>query len=203
MVIWEKIPGYEDYMVSDNGEIKSLKNNKQRILKQYADGSGRYLFVHLMKEGKYKMNLVHRIVANAFIENKENKPQINHKNCNTQDNRVKNLEWVTAKENMLHAKKMGHAVPPPTYKGNFGKNHNKSIGYLISCPDGVIRKFYSGLEFRRKTGLDNTNLSYAAIKKGFPYNFKRGKMKGYTILGTFKSYVGKLNKGDSKYGTHY
>lgn len=194
MAIWKEINGYKDYMVSDCGEIKSLKYKKEHILKPHADGKGRYLFVRLMQCNKSKNCLIHRLVANAFIENKENKPQVNHKNANTQDNRVENLEWVTAKENMLHAKKIGHTTPPPTYTGNFGKNHNRSVGYILSCPDGVIRKFYSGLEFRRKTGLDNTSLSYAVRGKGyFPYAFKHGKMKGYVLLEIFKPYVGKIN----------
>lgn len=192
MIIWKKIPGYADYMVSNLGDVKSFKYRKEHIMTPHLDGQGRYVFVCLCKKGKKKHILVHRLVASAFLDNKEGKSQVNHKNCNTRDNRLENLEWVTPKENVEYARSLGHTTPPPSYKGNFGKHHNKSIGYVLLCPDGVIRKFYSGLEFKRTTGLDNTSLSYAAIKKGFPHNFKHGKMKGYTLLETFKSYVGKL-----------
>ena len=89
-------------MVSNMGRVKSLGNNKTRkekILKNIKGKDG-YLSVGLYKDGKIKMYLVHRLVAQAFIPNSNNKPFIDHINTIRTDNRVENLRWVTSKENM-------------------------------------------------------------------------------------------------------
>ena len=186
MEVWKDIVGYKKYKVSNLGRVFSEKNGG-KILKPRFDSNNKYLQVMLSKDGIAKLELVHRLVAKAFIENKENKPEVNHINCVTYDNRVENLEWVTRCENMKHAYK-NNRVSPPTYKGKFGKEHNKSVGYKLICPDGETRVYFSGLEFLRKTGLDNTGLSWASKKKTLPYKFGRGKIKGYVLLETFPSY---------------
>lgn len=103
--IWKPIEGFPKYKVSNLGRVKSLGfiNNlghfrKGIILKPWDDGKG-YLKVQLHK----KSFRVHRLVAQEFIPNPENKPQVNHKNGIKSDNRVENLEWVTNAENTQHA----------------------------------------------------------------------------------------------------
>ena len=190
MSIWKEISGWPGYYVSDSGEVKSVCRGKERILRQCFDGSKHYLQVTLCKNGVHKRVQVHRLVAEAFVANKD--PQCNdtvdHINCIKTDNRSCNLEWVTHTENMRRARKNGLVPNPPSFKGKFGKEHNKSIGYTIQNPAGVVNTYYSGLEFRRKTGLDNTTLSYAAIHCTLPYTFTRGKVKGYTLISVFRSY---------------
>lgn len=66
--------------------------------------SGRYIHVCLKKNGKRYTKDVHRLVAETFIPNPKNLPQVNHKNFDRRDNRVENLEWVTPEENNLHYK---------------------------------------------------------------------------------------------------
>lgn len=107
---WKDIEGYEGlYQVSNEGRVKSLDRyvdnfwgTKQfvrgRILKETTDKDG-YLMVYLCKDGKPKGRKVHRLVAEAFIPNTENKPQIDHINTVRDDNRVENLRWVSCKEN--------------------------------------------------------------------------------------------------------
>ena len=101
MEIWEDIEGYEGiYQVSSLGRIKRLyKNGKERILKLRSDRDG-YLNVGLCKEGRVKSRGVHRLVAQAFIPNPDNKSQVNHRDENKSNNKVENLEWVTGKENI-------------------------------------------------------------------------------------------------------
>lgn len=93
-----------EYLVSNFGTVYS--NKSHIIMKQHFDKDG-YKRVTLRKNGKPKTFFVARLVAQAFISNPENKPQINHIDGNKRNNRVENLEWVTAKENVNHAWKTG------------------------------------------------------------------------------------------------
>lgn len=99
---WKSIENYEGlYMISDLGRVKSLNyshTGKAKILQMRIDKWG-YLQIGLYKDGKTKAFLVHRLVAIAFIPNPLNKPQVNHIDENKENNNVKNLEWVTNKEN--------------------------------------------------------------------------------------------------------
>lgn len=99
MIEWREIKGFENYLVSNIGEVKNRKTNL--VLRQYANPKG-YLQVWLRNGLIRKKLFAHRIVAIAFIDNPENKQQINHKDGNKKNNTVDNLEWVTGKENILH-----------------------------------------------------------------------------------------------------
>lgn len=97
--IWRDIEGYEGlYQVSNFGRVKSLNKRKGRILKPIKDHFG-YLRVNLYKDFKYKIHKVHRLVAQAFIENPNNYPIINHKDEDKTNNKVENLEWCNHQYN--------------------------------------------------------------------------------------------------------
>lgn len=102
---WKDIKGYEGlYQVSNFGMVKSLNYNgtkEEKLLKNKVESSG-YIRLCLMKNGKRKSVLLHRLVAEAFLENPENKKEVNHKDGNKENNNVDNLEWVTPSENILH-----------------------------------------------------------------------------------------------------
>jgi len=100
------IAEYTDYVIYDTGIIKSLKHNKIILLKYVLDRYG-YPIICLSTNGKSKTFKIHRLVAQTFIPNPDNKPQVNHKDGNKQNNRVDNLEWVTRKENEKHAVENG------------------------------------------------------------------------------------------------
>lgn len=108
---WKDIKGYEGfYQVSNLGRVRSLERDvycqngivrhmEEKILVQCLCGDG-YPLVNLCKNGKKKNMLVHRLVAEAFLQNPENKPMVNHKNENPLNNCVDNLEWCTASYNI-------------------------------------------------------------------------------------------------------
>ena len=185
MEIWKRIDNYPDYMISSFGNVKSFKNNKERILKPQLDSGKQYLLIGLSNKLGIKMFLVHRLVASVFIPNPQNKPQVNHKNCIKTDNKIENLEWVTRSENQKHAYINGLIKIPLPFKGKFGKDHNRSKQYKVKCPNGEIIVFGSGLEFQRKTGFSSSNLVYASTKL-LPYKFSsKYKLKGYELLEVF------------------
>lgn len=114
--IWKDVKGYEGlYQVSNLGRFKSLervlirnrKGNsklpiKEKILKPYYCKKG-YLRIGFRKDKKLITFSTHRIIAQHFIDNPENKPQINHINGIKDDNRIENLEWCTPSENLKHS----------------------------------------------------------------------------------------------------
>ena len=102
---WKEIKGFDgNYSVSSEGIVRSNgllkgKNSKVRILKTEMSKKG-YLRVGLVKDGKQKKYLVHRLVAIAFLDNPNNLPEVNHRNEIKTDNRVENLEWMSRRDNM-------------------------------------------------------------------------------------------------------
>ena len=136
---WKDIVGYESiYKISDQGRVMSVgridkrgHKRKTKFLKPAINGRG-YKYV-MFQDGK--VNVVHRLIGEAFVENPKNKPYINHINGNKVDNRAGNLEWVTHQENIIHAIKNGFRNTP---KGE--DNHN---ALLTNKEAFLIRKEYN------------------------------------------------------------
>lgn len=101
MEIWKQIDYFPNFEVSTLGRVRNIRTGN--ILKAHNAGKG-YMVVHISKDGKLHCPKIHKLVAEAFIDNPENKTQIDHINCDRTDNRVENLRWVTAKENCNNPK---------------------------------------------------------------------------------------------------
>lgn len=93
---WKPIKDFEDYLASDLGNVYSTKSNKQMHLTKTKNG---YMHINLSKGNKKHGFYVHRLVANAFIPNPENLPQVNHKDEDKSNNGISNLEWCTNRYN--------------------------------------------------------------------------------------------------------
>ena len=116
----KKIDYGKDYFVSEDGKVFSKKRGKTKELKPIKKGHGGYVKVRLYDDGKWKNFFVHRLVAEAFIENPNNFPIINHIDENKSNNNVRNLEWCTAKYNVNYGqarRKMSESM-----KAHFEKN---------------------------------------------------------------------------------
>lgn len=156
------IPGYDDsYFVSKEGEIWSEKSH--RILKPVRANNG-YAHIELFSRNGGKIFLIHRIVANVFIPNPENKPQVNHIDEDKMNNAVSNLEWVTAKENMSHGTRLQRQKASTDYKSpsrvsaarENGKARRKSVCQFF---DGKLMKIYPSA----KAAAIENNLNHSHI----------------------------------------
>ena len=164
--IWKDIQGYEGlYQVSNLGRVRSyLKLNGRgldknpHILTPKVDKDGYFEF-NLRKNKTSKYFRCHRLVAQAFIDNAENEPQVNHINGIKTDNRVENLEWVSVIENIHHAFATGLRVKTPL-------NNLKSIKVAQYTLDGKLVKIYPSMrEVERQTGFKHTCICNATKSK--------------------------------------
>jgi len=166
--IWLPIEEFPNYEVSNLGRIKSidryvnhwkggLKFNKGKIRTLYNKDNKSYSYVNLVKDGKTKTFLVHRLVAKTFITNPENKENVNHINGIKTDNRVENLEWCTQKENIKHS--LDNKLQILDFKGE--KNN---MAKLTKSDVIEIRYNYeNNINFNRKEISKQYNITEHAI----------------------------------------
>lgn len=166
--IWKDVVGYEGlYQVSNLGNVRRMRfinntTNKGQIRNMNPWNNGRgYLVVSLMKNGNRKNNYVHRLVAQAFIENPNNCKEINHKDGNKENCCVNNLEWTTRSGNLKHAYRTKLKVGPKSMLGRKGKKHPISKEVKQFSLDGTFIKKYESA----KIASDETGVCYMSIKK--------------------------------------
>lgn len=160
-----KIKNYPDYYATDNGDIYSRNYNHTGRIKKMTpqeDKDG-YLRVIIRKNGKKYFKPIHRLVAETFIPNPENKPQINHKNGIRTDNRIENLEFCSAAENIQHAyKTLGRKGP--------------RVKIVQQIKNGkIIAEFLGTCDAARKLGISRSSISACCIgvnKTGHGFQWK-------------------------------
>ena len=169
-----KVKDFEDYTIDETGNVFSIRKNK--YLKQTINRNG-YCKVTLQKDKYKKTFSVHRLVAQAYLKNYSNTLQVNHINGIKIDNRVENLEMVTAKENMQKAVEIGlfdkckEIQRKNAIKNNLGKYHilaNESAKKRVAKYDknnNSIQVYNSISEASRKNNINITSISYSANGK--------------------------------------
>lgn len=160
MEIWKDIEGYEGYKVSSLGRVKSFRV-VERVLSPW--NMKGYSMVSLRKNNKTIHQLVHRLVAKAFILNPENKPFVNHKDFGTSNNSIKNLEWATPAENVRYQR-------PRTYSSKY-----KGVSWFKRA-----KKWMGSIHYKNK----HIHLGYFTDEKAaaLAYNAKAKELFGSFAL---------------------
>ncbi len=189
MEIWKDIKGFEGYyQISNLGSVRSLDRfdgvnyRKGQPIKPTLKHNG-YLQVGLRKHNKRKYILVHRLVAIHFIDNPKNKKQVNHIDCNKKNNKVNNLEWVTSRENQLHAKENGLRDNMPsgenhTFYGKYAENSKSAKPVVRYNRKTGETKLYKAKILAKNDGFDVTCISKCCHKKlkthkGYEWYFEK------------------------------
>lgn len=160
MTIWKDIEGATNYEISNNGNVRNKTTKK--ILKGRKTKGG-YLQVSIKFDGeeKFKNQYIHRLVAEAFIENKNNKKEVNHKDGNKLNNNLNNLKWVTSSENQKHRHSIG-----------INKTSNRRIGKFDL--NGHLIKEYNSIIEAAEEENNGIRVSIDNVLRG-----KRFTLKGY------------------------
>jgi HNH endonuclease domain protein len=187
--MWKAIPNTNNGY-SANSETGDIKGNdrfgsdgrkiKGKILKQNIQNNG-YCYVDLMVNGKKLRKLVHRLIAETFLDNYSDTLDVNHKDCNKTNNKLENLECVTRKENLEHAKKNGLIIA--SEKQIQARNNIKNISKtLLSNPiamytlnDEFVEEFSSMEDVHRKYGFEPASIRRCAngqYKQSYGYKWK-------------------------------
>lgn len=116
---WRQTTRNRNYVVSDTGRVRRIGSDKDHSVRNDRRG---YLIIDLYADGKCSTERVHTLVAEAFVPNPDNKPEVNHEDGNKHNNRASNLTWVTKKENCEHAWRTGLAKPSYGMRGKRNPN---------------------------------------------------------------------------------
>lgn len=172
--IWKNIDGYKNYKVSNLGRVKNIKKNI--ILAPILKSTG-YIQFGISENGKAKCALAHRLVAEAFIPNPDNKPQVNHIDGIKNNNIVTNLEWNTPSENSLHTHNtLGYKV---WHKGNTGKNTPTAKKVIQKTLDGKLVKVWDcASDAVREFGFDSGCITHTCkgsykSHKGYKWEYAK------------------------------
>lgn len=182
--IWKPVVGYEGlYEVSNMGRVRSLErinkrgfNLSSKILKPTLN-SGGYCIVGLFKNGLQRKILVHRLVAECFLYNVENKPFIDHINTIRTDNRVENIRWVTTKENQNNPLTIKYRKGHTEWCVKGEKHHRNKPIIQYDKEGNFIKEWFSIRESSEQNNVKEQNISACCRGKikyagGFIWKYK-------------------------------
>lgn len=157
---WKELKDFEEfYEISNMGRIYSKRKKKIMTVLDHNCG---YVQINLIGKGFKTHKYIHRLVAEHFVPNEENKPMVNHKDGDKRNNQYTNLEWCTARENQQHSRKV---LKRETYKipVTYGKEHHNSKKINQIKNGTVINTFFGCGEAFRATGISKANI-WSALK---------------------------------------
>lgn len=158
--MWIDVKGYEDnYQINEKGEVRhKIKGN---ILKQGIGKIG-YPVVSLWKNNKGKTHSIHRLLAEHFIPNPENKREVNHKDGVKHNNNLNNLEWVTTSENIKHSYDNGlnyfselgrKSISEKVRERSLGNSYRSKKVLQLDFNGNIIKEFESAVEAAKENGI--------------------------------------------------
>lgn len=154
MIEYRTIKSFENYLIGNNGEVYNKSTQYTKHPTSNHTGKG-YLYVDLYKNGIKQRAYIHRLVAEAFIDNPTNKPYVNHIDGDPSNNNVSNLEWCTPLENVEHASKTIRTMKQYIL-ANFKRQ--KAIKQLDRKSGRLLNVFSSINEASKKTGIPSSNI---------------------------------------------
>lgn len=186
---WRPVVGWEElYMVSNLGRIVSLNKTvpsihgqrpiRCKLLSPYVHKNG-YCRVILCRNAKsHKYDMVHRLVAEAFIPNPDSKPMIDHIDRNRQNNKVENLRWCTLSENMHNPLTVEHCR-----KLNLGRKRQEQYKPVVAIKNGVVEKRYDSIKSAISDGFTNCGIiNCCAGRDSSHYGYKWMYLSDYESL---------------------
>lgn len=169
--VWKTYPEFDFIQGSNLGRVRTLDHYvngrwgktliKGRVLKKHRNRGG-YMRVNFRVDGKFVNRSVHRIIASCFLENPDNLPQVNHKDCDPTNNRVENLEWCDSSYNMQ-------------YREKYGVSNTETLGHriiAINLKTLEVHWFQSQGEAARQLGANQPNIKN--VIKGKRYKSTHG-----------------------------
>ena len=176
--IWKDIEGYEGlYQISNHGRLKSFLKDKSGKILSNVNKNGWYFTVQLTKDDQRKTARIHKLVAEAFIPNPENKREVHHADGNKQNNRADNLMWVTHKEHMLLTVREN----PGNVRGmnDYNKNKGSKAVTQYSLDGRYIATFNGCKEASAVTGVCSRNIYQVASKTEYKPSMTRKQAGGF------------------------
>ena len=166
MEIWRDIKDFQNYQVSSQGRVRSVDHetearirggvvriHRKGMVLRPAEGHGGYLMITLCKEGKRYDKVIHRLVAESFLDNPENLPQVNHKDEDKHNNCAENLEWCSAEYNTNYGTRNERMAKAQT---NHPKK-SKPVGQFSL--DGKLIKVWPSTNEAGRNGFDGSCVS--------------------------------------------
>lgn len=195
MEIWRDIRGFEGiYQISNKGRLKSFKDKKDGRILSNKNSKGGYLSAVLCyKNRPTRSDKIHRLVAEAFIPNPGNKPEVNHIDGDKQNNHVENLEWVSRKENARHA--IAHNPNILMGMNRFNRYIRPNKIQQLTLGGRLIAEYFNAQEAGKSTGVCSRNILQVAGKEeyrlgktrkqagGFVWKFKESEERRGDVVG--------------------